>query len=548
MPSLNAKNISEVRDEYDRISKAITRFSIVRATIIGIAAFVLASGLNAISSSEVNKIVDDLKANFQITQVSPEFNDTFLSAIYSRSFIATPSPTPAANTPDQAVPVVSEEQKQQAQNKENELVEKLKAEAQKAFDLSLTAPLLGTKIDVDLRFWGFLIPILVIFSETYLAILRYKRRLVFKIGSLMTRRDPDNASSWSLIQFSERHNRLPPLLRYPAQYEWAVSCICGIALAYYVGASGKQFWDSWDSGSKIFLLEIYIFIAIYAVAYVAYAQRQLRSQILPFRGLRRPQLSGPGLAHVLTRRGADFLRRVPAKLNLVSGSLFALCTLWLVVASGCEGTRTGYQYLRKPGTGWLSGPLDVSDWFDKSYHPYVVWTFYLAGILLAAVSLILVWRFQNMRNCRKFASRARDLAAVTCMFFVTNLCFGDLLSWTLTFEAQWNWLNLIVLVPALLIWVVPIAAWIQYRQKKFRFKRRALLRWYQPQIAFATFFCLADLFTNRTPRIGVPVFVAGVALVAAAYAAFARSRSAAAVPRQRTPILAFDTTAATTRA
>src|SRR4029077_7764757 len=276
---------------------------------------------------------------------------------------------------------------------------------------------LGTKIDIDLRFWGFVIPILAIFSESYLAILRYKRRLIFKIGGLRVRQDSDNASSWDLIQFSEENKRLPPLMRHPAQYEAAVSWVCALALICYVGFSGKDFWASWDSSSMLVLIEFYLLIAVYAVAYVAYARRQLRSQILRLRGLRGPQLFAAGVPYIFGRWILNLARRVPAKLNVVSGSLFAFCTLWLLVAHGCEGKRTGFQYLQRASDGWLSGPVDVSDLFNTSLHPQVVRAFYLAGLLLGAFSLLLIWRIQTINRCHKFASLCRDLAAIVAMFF-----------------------------------------------------------------------------------------------------------------------------------
>ncbi len=219
MQPLNAKDISSIRDEYDRLSKTIGRFGFVRAAIIGISAFVLASGLSQISSSGVSKIIDDLKENFQITQLSPDFDNTFLTAIYGRSFqLPSPLAEPAAEAAEPAGPTYSSQEKERALQRQNELVTALKAQAQKAFDLSVNAPLLGTKVDIDLTFWGFILPIFAIFSESYLAILRYKRRLIFKIGGLLVRRDPENASTWSLIQFSEMNSRLPPLMRHPAQY------------------------------------------------------------------------------------------------------------------------------------------------------------------------------------------------------------------------------------------------------------------------------------------------------------------------------------------
>ena len=520
MQPLNAKDLSNIRDEYDRISKTIARFGFVRATIIAIGGFALASGLNEISSSKPNEIVDQLKKTFQLTQVLPDFKDTFLNAVYGASFQKSEAQKGADNAPEETKPAVSDQQKSEAQKKQDELVAQLKENSDKAFTLTFNAPLLGTKMDVDLRVWGFVLPVVAILSETYLAILRYKRRLIFTIGGLLVRRDLTNASSWDIIQFSQTNNRPAAFMRHPTQYEAAIAWIGAIALVWYLANSGSVFWASWESLTKITLVGLYVFIAIYALAYVTYVRRKLRSQVLPFRGLRRPQPLVSSVAEYWERWVCKFLKRIPARFNLVSGSLFIICTLWLLVAKGCQTQSTGFQYLQHDPEGWLCGPLYIFG-AENIVHRRIIWVFYAVGLLLASLSLIIAWRFQKLNKRQKLASGLRDVAAIICMFFVTDLCFGDLFD-DLWSAEYWHWPMLLLVVPVLPLFLVPIIAWIRYRDARCRLKRRSVLRWYHPQIAIAIVFCLVTLGTDTKPLVGVPVFVAGMGLIASAYAAFAR--------------------------
>lgn len=544
MPVPTDRNLASLRDLYDRISGAIARFSFVRAVVFAIAAFALASALNAISSSQANQIIEQLGKTFEITQTQPDFKDLFLNAIYSGSFSKNPTAADEAesgksetdSTASSEVPPkreATEEEKEKAKITQKALIEQLRKIADDAFTFTFKAPLLGVDIKVDLRFWGFLLLPFVILAEVYLCILRFKRKTIHTLASLMVKRDHANATLADQLQFSSGNDSA--FIRHPSQYEIAISLIGAAALAIYVAQAGARFWQTWSTDSKALLINAYAFVAIYGVAYVAYARRQLSKPVLIARGLNPPI----GWVFTLGRAVSSWIRsmakRIRPRLGFGMGGLIIVSTLWLLVgAPFCEQPRTGLEYVMKPD-GWFSGPMGMA-YFDT--HNQIIRAFYLLGLLLAAVSgLLAVYSIFKSRILRpsRLTLVLGDFTIAVCVFFVTDLCFGNVLDF-INLSAFWKnftpgefSVSLVALCVAIALWVVPMLAWLRYRHVQYQnvftrwpLKRRWVLRWYYPQIILAAVCTCTGLWSHSPPLIGVPVFVVGIAILAATYSRVVR--------------------------
>ncbi len=539
VPVPTDRSLAGLRELYDKINSTIARFSFIRAVVFAIGAFTLASALNAISSSEANQIIEKLKEMFEITQSPPDFNDTFLTAIYARSFskdsaVAKEStaegtqPAETVSPEASAKREITEEEKEKAKATQETLVDQLRKIANDAFLFTFKAPLLGTDIKVDLRIWGFLLLPLVILAEVYLCILRFKRKTIHTLASLIVKRDASNATVADQLQFSQRNKSI--FLRHPAQYEIAISLIGAAMLAIYVAQAGATFWQSWSTDSKAFLINAYAFVGIYGVAYVAYARRQLNKPVLIARGLNPPIGRFLKISRAVVASVRSVARRIWARLSLGIGGLMIVSTLWLLVgAPSCEKPRTGIDYLKKPD-GWLSGPLGQA-YLDP--HNQIIRVFYLLGLLLAVLScLLLLCSIFNSSVLQpgRWTFILGDFGVALCLFFVTDLCFGNVLDFINPSSVWKNFelgdfsVTLIAVLLATGLWILPTWAWLRYRHRQYQnrslawpSKRRWLLRWYYPQIIFAAVCTCTGLWSQSVPLIGVPVFVLGIAIVAASY-------------------------------
>jgi hypothetical protein len=566
MPVPTDRNVATLRELYDKISTTIARFSFVRAVIFAIGAFTFASALTEISSSDVEQIVERLHKTSEITGTEPDFGyDIFLYAIYPPSFFkkdssapekpqsgemepagtANPETVAKAESAEQSTaapasvpettgkPEVTAEEKSKASDTQKKLVDQLKEITNKAFTLTFKAPLLGTDIKVDLRIWGFLLFPIVVLAETYLCVLRFKRKTIYNLASLVVKQDRSNAAVADQLQFA--HPNTSAFMRHPAQYEIAVSLIGAAVLATYVAYAGGKFLGTWGSEAQVLLINAYAWITIYAVAYVAYVRRQLNKPVLTARGLNAPVGNFLKTARAFGALVCSIVRRIPPRLNLGAGGLMIISTLWLLVgATMCEGQRTGLEYIKRPN-GWWSG--------ESPFENQIIRVLYLLGLLLAAISLLLIL-------CSIFSSKVLqrtrltlilgDVAVVVTLFFITHLSWGIALGY---FNPLFHWKTLqpgkfsealVAIFLAIGLWVLPISAWVRYRHRRYKHrylnrpaKQRWLLHWYYPQIAVAAF-CICTGLIGGARLIGVPIFILGIAILAGTYSVIAFRETAVA--------------------
>jgi len=440
----------------------------------------------------------------------------------------TPEPTAAGTASAETARkrAVMEDEKNKATEKQKTLVDQLSKIAKDSFTLTFKAPLIGTDIKIDLRIWGFLLLPLVILAEVYLCVLRFKRKTIYTLASLVVKRDVSNATVADQLQFSQRNTSA--FIRHPAQYEIAVSLIGAAVLAIYVAYAGAKFWQTWDTGTQVLLINAYAWIAIYAVAYVAYARRQLNKPVLIARGLNAPVGRSFRTARAFSASIRSIVRRIRPRLSLGTGGLMIISTLWLLVgATECAGPWTGLQYIKNPN-GWWGG--------GDAFRNQIIRVLYLVGLLLAALSLFLVicsiFRSRALRRTR-LTLILGDIAVAISLFFITDFSWGVVLAdinpgsgWK-KFDLGELSLSLVAIFLAIGLWIFPIWAWVRYRHQRYMnrsinrpARQRWLLRWYYPQIVIAAFFTCTGLI--GPPRLfGVPVFILGIVILAGTYSVMA---------------------------
>jgi hypothetical protein len=296
----------------------------------------------------------------------------------------------------------------------------------------------------------------------------------------------------------------------------------------YIAIAGLPFWSGWDPSAKYGVIDLYAIFLVYALAYVAYTRRQLNQQITAIDGLRLPRHPVFQRLHDAGSFVRSAAKRVFPQVSLMTGAIMILATLGLLVGApfGCE-PRTGMGYLHDP-KGWLVGPLRGLNAMDQTHNNLIV-VLYATGLLLAAASVALAMCSlfsRKLLGSNLLIAVLSGLATIVCLFFLTDLPFGHVLDFCFSSSSGDSPDRLVELVwwtIAIFLWPVPIGLWLWFaNSNKMRQRERwpslriSLGRWYAPQLGAAVIVVAGSLF-EKYKLIGVPIFLAGIMLLAATY-------------------------------
>ena len=190
------KNLETIRGECDKLGTRIARLAFIRATLFVLFVFTLASAFQTISSEDASGIVMRIKELAKITQETPKVDD-FLKAIYfprdrkpepegsESGSVPEETPENEAKPPSPAEVTAKAIEVEKAKKEQADLGAQLTKIANEAFTFAFKAPLLGTEIKLDLRIWGFILPLCFIFWEVHLSVQRHKLRTLQRIAGVI---------------------------------------------------------------------------------------------------------------------------------------------------------------------------------------------------------------------------------------------------------------------------------------------------------------------------------------------------------------------------
>lgn len=262
----------------------------------------------------------------------------------------------------------------------------LESSAQKWFGVE--PPIPGVKMNLDLRYWIFILPPLFFLSAIYLHILRMKIELLKAVAASRL-----SHANWAEITEVDRlyFEGNSPYMRFPSNMGAGIFIACYLFLPVYLFLSGASFWSYWATSSLVVLGFVIMSFALYSFSYAHFVTVRVNREI--------SRLTNLPIKHTFTDKALGkskhILQRVAHLLNpripLSSGALLILLTLWLTITkTGCEATPyKGYQVLLgEEGADWYTslGLFEGTSLFLSTIGRVT----YAMALMLAAVTILII--------------------------------------------------------------------------------------------------------------------------------------------------------------
>lgn len=378
------KDIESIRAERDLLASRISRFSVVSVLVLALLAAAVSRIDRRINDREVREIADEIAVLQKISQKVPNsFN--ILKALPKGPDSALPQGTAGIN-------------REAAAKRQEELEARLDGLVNQWF--TLEASILGTHIDVDVRFWLALLPFSYSLGWCYLFLLRRKRAVVLETGARQVAEHPESATPIDRLRFSRELST--PYERLPGQLESGLYAFALGGLTIYLIFMAWRFRVVFDGmedwllpASEALLLSI-AFVAIYGLRAAAALERQAQGLL----GIALKPGPGKWLAGRCLRAQqitAEWMARRPRP-SLAAASALVLLSLVLATALSCGGdlleieTATGGEWIRDSPheTVWPTTFMSIGDSeISLIVSSYLDRGAYGLGLSLAVISLVL---------------------------------------------------------------------------------------------------------------------------------------------------------------
>jgi hypothetical protein len=404
------KDVEALREAHQRLSTYITRFGLVRLSILFITIVSFSGAFDQINASDVRKKRDEIedlrtdlyrkeagieyfknKAGYlrrQLANLKQNVGPDTLPAQTNQATHQSAPPLsvkakPAEREPAEIVaPGAWPSQQMIANVLESELKkagdEQRKAEKDKRADqdviqtrgeeiegiyrqaFRVKIPLPGGEIEIDMRKWIYCLPLAFLLSEIYLSTLRKQRRLLGRVGAYRIRQGRvRDFSIFDRLLFSNDARKAPPFAEHPSQLINRLCLACILVLAVYLVVAAKPFWQDWEPTNVLAGLQIALTVIFYLAAYWLFIFAKLDVQVAsPAIGLaltKNPLVSiaGNGKRWFLSQ-----LARIKPVISLPAGGLLVLMTLFLATSVGpCSRPHRGYDLVR----GWTPTPAQPAN-------------------------------------------------------------------------------------------------------------------------------------------------------------------------------------------
>lgn len=475
-----AGDLDALRSECEELSKKRFRAAFVSLVLLFVTVLAFTRAFQRIDEGEARTRIDEIAklartADTTIFDVSYVFERALAEAIDSHAGV------PAAKDGAELVAA-----RRQLETKSSEL-EQLAA---KWFSIEL--PLGGANVELDLRHWLPLLPLILWASWAYLGIAGAKLRVVRQLaGTLVT----TDGSPLDRLHFSgsQTYTKYPDVL---AARTYGVIVVVLIGYFVIVGAPMWQLLVSGD-GELVplygFVLELLLVPSYFVAALISWTHWRLHREAAAIAGAAATPLRSERLLQWL-RRGAgrvtSWLGRVPRTVVTI-GSAAVIISPFTMLAKTCdEDPRSGADLLlgRNDVNWFTSGTL-----FNESWLPHLGRAFYAATILLALV--VLTSAIKRSLWLRA-APRLRPFAAAAALFMLVETGY-------VFFVSGWFLGNDPIRIAAV---VVPLLL-----LRRGRLSAAALQVCLIPACVIAPFALIRCAVFGLT---GIPLYVGGLVLIA----------------------------------
>lgn len=394
------KDLEVLRKEYTGLTKSLTRLSYIRIAVLFLFAFAFASAsskINSVDNAQIQAISDqlnnDLQKNLKLNfQVDP---GQFIGG-------SCPADTGARLRSPKSNSTVDASQYVQ-------LIRKLCDLYNAAF--TFPVDLFGTKVELDLRNWIYVLPILYWFSAVYFCLLRMKCKSIAWLAGRSVQSDSTKVSTLDSLLFSGDLARGTEYARIPWQFLSIFLSLFTVSIFVYFAVVTAPFWTKLDDSVFYQLGHVVVIFSLLTGVYVAGVRGRLEDQIQGQPGCLSGMLqsywrkSTASIWALLKKsKLSGLLQRFP-NAYLTSGAILMLVTLGLGISLGGCDSYEGYKLVFwKKYPPWSSGDIyTLSDW-GRHLHLASVLASYLISLALAVVTLVLILvsiRYRGVWNYRK---------------------------------------------------------------------------------------------------------------------------------------------------
>lgn len=453
---------------YDDLSQQVSRFTLIRLAVLIFCVFTFSSAFHRVESGDIAdtaKRIDEVgqKAYYEVQLTSVcSIQGTCVAAVPEESRLPRGCLSESQLQPPSANPIPSPTPEQLlAEDQRLHLLQSLNDKCVAAYSPTLTV--LGSNVQVDLRGWIFAFPFAFLLSETYLQILRRKRRVVGSASACLLFAGAPNQQEdlpYKMV-FAGDRGTFGPYARYPLQFADTIYALCAIALVVKFVVESRRAWgDYFDRDAPFFVLYAFLALICYCFAYYRFVSKRLGTHLAQHAGIAPVQDWSDKLRNAFQKLGRLLPRR---RVSLLAGTALVLSTLYFgTCMSSCGKAVPGYRLvlMEKP----VSWPTFPSDWTIRSL------IYYSLGLSLGAVSMALLAAFvakpqilkrQRLFECMWIA--ARSVAFLAILDFASIGIPNRLGSSTGLYIVLGTWLVPLILWTVLYLRPDP-APWIKLRR------------------------------------------------------------------------------------
>lgn len=297
-----------------------------------------------------------------------------------------------------------------AQALQQQLARETKRNYSDAFGLELGV--VGTKVGVDLRNWLVFFPFLFLFSEIYLLIQRKKRKL---LGAVLLKRveeieDATPKSVPTVYRLLLRPGSSAPSAysRQPRQFVASLYSVCSLGLLAYLGISAKPFFEGVGFFENLFTITVPVLITLvlatlYSWSYYLAVSARLEEEV---KQRERIESKVPRLLLVRDKLKTTF-RRVPRFWLTTGGGLVLLTLLMATSLDSCGRPKRGYDFTVRPVVVKESVQADG--------------TYSLGSVVNDAWWFPALWSMENVKELKLTASIVRSIDIDQRLGWITYL-------------------------------------------------------------------------------------------------------------------------------
>ncbi len=513
------QDLAQLREEYLQLSARISRFSLVSLLLLFLLVMAFSRAFSRINGAEVRALIARIEHLRPVSEREPELSYVF--SVLLRNERSAPSEGQAQ--PKEVSPL----EPKQAAEEQKELEEKMEGLAEEWF--SIHSSILGTPMNLDLRYWILLLPLLIGGGAVYLYILRVKQAVVAAIAAhFLEKTDAAEESILDRLLF-EKPDGSSAYARFPARLE-AFACIASVvSLSGYFLLVALPLWPLWDKAYPSILLEGLVTGTVYVAAGCLLIRSRLWHQAEDLTGVFRPQtwIDRSRLGLIKPRR---WLSRLPNPLRqprrkMLVGSALVLLTLFLSMTTSCLSDREDLNATRAKGYEVVLAQEDWMNWFTSTLVENDPWfkddlggltpqmdrAAYTLSLILAIATLILL-AIPAVSQNSQWWRRLALLAGCLGIYYLSDLFYVNTFRYPFPAETLVYHFS----------WVVPTILLVRFRfslredvRTRWLPLRRILLVLFLPGI-FGSIYLLG-VMTLAFSVYGYPVFLLGILLVAWGY-------------------------------